>query len=337
MKAAFMGSDSVALPMLDHLYTAAPGGVVIDRVFTQPDRPSGRGMHLHQSPVKVWAQGKGLPVHQPRKCGEAEAMLLKETGIELVLVMAYGQLLPKAILEAAPMGILNLHASLLPRLRGASPIHTAVALGLPESGVSLMRIIPRIDAGPVAGSERVPIGSKETSADLHANLAEASVPLIDRSLPQLVKGRLSFEEQDESKATYCRIIEKADAHLDFAAPAELLANRVRAFQPWPGTSFPCRRTEIRILEAEVAAATAAATPGTILSAGSDGLRIACGSGILRVLRLQRPGGKPLPADAFLRGFPIDPKTRLESRPMRPLEAHKPFPYRRKRNSPAGNT
>lgn len=332
-----MGSDPIALPVLRHL--VGPGRSAFDlcAVYTQPDRKSGRGMKLRANEIKTWALEEGLPVHQPLKCGKEEADRLKELGVELILVMAYGQILPRRILEVAPLGTLNLHASILPRLRGASPIHTSVALGLEETGVSLMRITPKMDAGPVADVERVVIEPSDTSADVHAKLALACVPLMDRCLEPIAEGTLAFREQDPAQVSYCRIIEKSDADLDFTQPAASLANRVRAFTPWPGSRFPYHGKEIHILEAEAADDSASLEPGTLIIDPAGSLRIACGTGILIVKKLQRPGGKPLPTEAFLRGFHMESGGVIESREMRALESPLPFPHRRRGNSAGGNT
>ncbi|MEX0331332.1 MAG: methionyl-tRNA formyltransferase [Puniceicoccaceae bacterium] len=329
MRLVFMGSDPIVLPVLQHLHRESPAGFELVSVYTQPDRRTGRGMHLQPNAIKQWAMDAGVDVRQPVKCGQEDAEYLRENGIDVVVAMAYGQILPKSFLEAPTMGTLNLHASLLPRLRGASPIHTAVALGHQETGLCLMRIIPKLDAGPVADCEKVSILKEDTVADVQKKLAEAAPVLMSRGLTRLAGGELEFLEQDESAVTYCRIIEKTDCHLDFNQPAVELYNRIRAFQPWPGTAFPVKGTEIRILEAELEQSTADASPGTVLASPDGGLRIACGTGILKALCLQRPGGKPLPADAFLRGFPIAEGQCLESRPMRELEAREPFPYKKK--------
>ncbi|MEX0325261.1 MAG: methionyl-tRNA formyltransferase [Puniceicoccaceae bacterium] len=329
MKLVFMGSDPIVLPVLQHLHRESPAGFELVSVYTQPDRRTGRGMHLQPNAIKQWAMDAGVDVRQPVKCGQEDAEYLRENGIDVVVAMAYGQILPKSFLEAPTMGTLNLHASLLPRLRGASPIHTAVALGHQETGLCLMRIIPKLDAGPVADCEKVSILAADKVTDVQAKLAQAAPVLMSRGLALLAGGELEFSEQEESEVTYCRIIEKTDCHLDFNQPALDLHNRVRAFQPWPGTSFSFEGTEIRILEAEVEESSIDANPGTVLPGAGGGLRIACASGTLKALSLQRPGGKPLPADAFLRGFPIAVGTCLESRPMRELEAREPFPYKKK--------
>lgn len=329
MRVAFMGSDPIALPMLDDLFNRKPAGCELGVVFTQPDRRHGRGMHLKANAIKEWALERGIDVEQPGKCGEAEACLLADRGIDLILVMAYGQILPKCILECAPAGILNVHASILPRLRGASPIHTAVALGLPETGVSLMEIVPKLDAGPVADMERIPIGEDDTVAEVIQAMSMATVRLVSRGLERLVEGSLEFVEQDPERVSYCRILEKTDRHLDFNESATMLHNRIRAFQPWPGTSFPYGDMEIRIHAARIDRSSSEEVAPGMINSGHEGLRIACGDGWIVPLKLQRPGGKPLAVEDFLRGFPLGHGITLESRAMRPLEADSPFPYKRK--------
>ncbi len=330
MKIAFMGSDAIALQMLKHLQAKRSSEIEIDCVFTQPDRRAGRGMKLRMNAIKQWAAGEGLEVLQPAKCGIEEAQLLKDRGIELVLVMAYGQILPKVLLEAPPRGTLNLHASILPRLRGASPIHTAVAIGLKETGVSLMQIIPKLDAGPVADVEQVAIEKSDTSAEVREKLSAACVPLMDRNLPRIASGEITFLEQVEEEVTYCRIIEKSDNHLDFTRSASELHDRIRAFQPWPGAAFPYGDTELKILQAEVDYCPGHGLPAGTIQLDAEGqLYIYCGRDRLRLNKLQRPGGKPLETEVFLRGFPIQDGELLKSRQMRPLEDKVPFPYKRK--------
>ncbi|MEX0323384.1 MAG: methionyl-tRNA formyltransferase [Puniceicoccaceae bacterium] len=330
MKIAFMGSDAIALPMLKHLREEQAAAVEIDCVFTQPDRRSGRGMKLRMNAIKEWAIEEGIDVFQPKKCGADEATLLSDRGIELVLVMAYGQILPKVMLAAPPKGTLNMHASVLPRLRGASPIHTAVAIGLEETGVSLMQIVPKMDAGPVADVQKVSIDPDDKTSQVWDKLAAACIPLIDRNLSRIVSGELEFIEQDDGQVTYCRIIDKSDNHLDFNQPASELYNRIRAFQPWPGTTFLHRDIELKILEAEVDQLPKHGQPNGSVGLDADGkLSIYCGEDRLRLLKLQRPGGKPLETEVFLRGYPISDGELLQSREMRPLEGPVPFPYKRK--------
>jgi len=330
VKIAFMGSDPIALPALRYLHREWASSAPLVGVFTQPDRKTGRGMKVQANPVKQWAESEGIPVHQPLRIDESVFELIDREPVDLVLVMAYGKILPEAFLDRVKGGTCNLHASLLPRLRGASPIHTAVALGLPQTGVSLMRVIRKMDAGGVADAETVPILPEDTSPDVIQKLADACVPLLKRNAESLLSGTLSFSDQDETQATYCRIIDKSDAHLDFNAPARELANRVRAFTPWPGTSFRHRDQEIRICAAEAETLSMEnAEPGTVRIDANGTLLIACGNGALRVRSLQRPGGQPLDSAAFLRGYDLPDNTLIESRAMRPLEASRPFPHRKR--------
>lgn len=329
MKIAFMGSDPIVLPMLDFLQSDKCADADIVVVLTQPDRKTGRGMRLQANEIKKWAEQHSIEILQPLKCGQTEADYLHNEAIDLVIVMAYGQILPRCILEVTQNKVLNMHASLLPRFRGASPIHTAVALGLEKTGVSLMEIIPKLDAGPVADFEEVLIGKESTVVELMDLMAQASVALVQRGLDRLVSGNLEFVEQDLDKVTYCRIIDKNDRHLDFNRPATDLHNRIRAFQPWPGTAFPVGDLEIRIVAGTIEQWDENHDePGTV-RLDTAGMTISCGQDLIRPRILQRPGGKPLPVNDFLRGFPIIDGSVLLSREMRPLEGKSPFPYRKK--------
>lgn len=318
----FLGSDPIALPLLDWL--AGPGAALAEvvGVFTQPDRPAGRGQQVRTNPIKAWAEARGVPVHQPARLTPDAHAALAALAPDLGLVLAYGHILRDDVIATPTRGMVNLHASLLPALRGASPIQTAVALGLRETGVSLMRIVRRLDAGPVADVERVPIGPLDTADVVEGRLGRACVPLLARTLPRLAAGELAFTEQDEARATHCRKLVKEDGAIDFSRPAAELAARVNGLHPWPGCAVPCAGGPLRLALADVvdgaADAGPAVDPGTVIGADAEGLRVATGAGILRLRRLQRPGGRLLPAPEFLRGFPLPPGTRWESRPMPPL-------------------
>lgn len=314
-----MGSDPIALPMLEATFGREGGAVTLAGVFTQPDRPRGRGHQVRGNAIKEWAIGRAIPVYQPERCDEAAIGCLAQMRPDLVLVMAFGQLLPKAMLEMLPGRFLNLHASRLPRLRGASPIQTAIAMGLEETAVSLMRMVPRMDAGPVADVEPVAIAEDANVARLSAALGQACVPLMGRAFAAIESGGLVFTEQDPDQVTYCRILSKEDAHLDFHASARELERRIRALNPWPGPRFPYGGQELRIHEARAVEATLAEVPGTLLESGPRRLVVACGSGCLDIGVLQRPGGRALPTEAFLRGHPMECGAILESRPMEALE------------------
>lgn len=324
LRLVFLGSDAIALPALDWL--AGSGGVEVTAVFTQPDRPAGRGQRVEPNAIKRWAAARGLPVHQPERLREPELELLRAAAPDVALVFAYGHILRPAFLDLPRLGTLNLHTSLLPRYRGASPIQTAVAGGERETGVSLMRLVPELDAGPVADAERVPVGPLDTAADVEAALAAACVPLLRRALPALAAGTLAFREQDHPQATFCRRLAKEDGSLDFTRPAPELAARVNGLHPWPGCATEWGGQPLKFgLADAVAGAPAGAAPGTVVGADADGLLVACGTGLLRVRRLQRPGGRMLPAGEFLRGCPLPAGSVLPSRPMPPLVATAPFP------------
>lgn len=326
LRIVFMGSDAIALPMLNWLVGEGSGASVV-AVFTQPDRPVGRGQKVQANAIKLWAQARGIPVHQPEKLREPELATLTGYGADLALVMAYGHILRDAFINAPRLGTLNLHTSLLPKYRGASPIQTAVASGERETGVTLMRIVPALDAGPVADVEKVAIGSRDTALDVEAKLSAACVPLIARALPKLAAGTQEFCEQDHAAATFCRKLEKADSALDFARPAAELAARINGLFLWPATAVELAGQPIKFGAAEVGqpGGDQALAAGSVLGADKDALLVATGAGVLRVLRLQRPGGKMLEAGEFLRGFPIPTGTLLTSQPMPELVAPRPFP------------
>ncbi len=314
----FFGSDTIALPLLKWLAGEGREFGRIQAVFTQPDRAAGRGQGVRPNGIKLWAEAHSLPVHQPERLGEPERRTLADLGPDLGLVMAYGHILRDEVISIPRLGMLNLHASLLPSYRGASPIQAAIASGDRETGVSLMRIVRRLDAGPVADRESVPIGARDTAADVEDRLSRACIPLLARALPVLARGALAFAEQDEKAASYCRKLVKEDGVLDFSAKAAALAARINGLFPWPGCSFPIAGAPIRVGLAEPAETAGGAVPGTVLGTDAEGLLVATGEGAVRLLRLQRPGGRMLSAPEFLRGFPIPAGTVLPSAPMPPL-------------------
>lgn len=322
----FMGSDPIALPLLNYLHEKAADRVELSGVFTQPDRPAGRGMKLRPNAIKEWSLARDLPVRQPeRRCGPEDERWLREMGVELLLVMAFGQLLPRSFIETPARGSVNFHASLLPKLRGASPIHTAIATGEPETGVSLMRIVPKLDAGPVLDSESVPILSEAQAPEVIDRLAAACVPLLDRNLNALCAGRAVFEPQDERAVTYCRRIAKEDAKLDFRRPAQALHDQIRAFQPWPGALLEVGGAALKIGKARVHAAIDGnhGNPGTLLIENSR-VFVRCGEASLELLALQRSGGRMLPTTEFLKGFALESGTIASSHEGTPLVAKQPF-------------
>jgi methionyl-tRNA formyltransferase len=321
---AFMGSDPIAIPLLDWL---AEGGAECARlvgVVTGPDRPAGRGQEVRPNAVKAWAAGRPLAVMQPGRPDEAALGALAALRPDIVLVAAYGHILRDAFIALPRLGTLNLHASLLPRYRGASPVQAAVASGDAVTGMTLMRIVRELDAGPVAGEERVPIGPLDTAAEVESRLAAAAVTLLARSLPLLERGQLSFAVQDHASASFCRRLTREDGVLDFCAPARALAARINGLSPWPGVACDVAGVQVKFGLADALDGGPAGPPGSVLGADALGLLVATGLGVLRVRRLQRPGGRMLDAPEFLRGFPVAPATPLPSRPMPALVAAKPF-------------
>lgn len=318
LRVVFLGSDPIALPLLAWLAGEGAASARVVGVFTQPDRAVGRGQKVRANAIKTWAQLQGVPVMQPEKLTPEVRAELAGLAPDIALVMAYGHILREDFIATPRLGTLNFHTSLLPKYRGASPIQTAVAAGERETGVTLMRIVRRLDAGPVAGAERVAITPLDTAVEVEARLAAACVPLLARALPALAAGSLAFREQEEGAATYCRKLVKEDGVLDFSARAPDLAARINGLFPWPGCAVEVAGEPIKFGQADVAEAAAAGRSGDVLGADAHGLLIATGDGTLRVRRLQRPGGKMLPAGDFLRGHPLPAGMRMPSHPMPPL-------------------
>ena len=320
LRVVFLGSDPIALPLLDWLDREGRSIAEVVAIFTQPDRPVGRGQKVTANEIKTWALARRLPVFQPETLSPEVRLELAALHPDVALVMAYGHILRDDFIATPTLGTLNLHTSMLPKYRGASPIQTAIACGERETGVSLMRIVRRLDAGSVADVERVAIAALDTALDVEKKLAAACVPLMARSLPRLREGNLPFVEQDESAATFCRKLTKDDGTLDFSVPAAELAARINGLFPWPACSVEMGGQAIKFGLADALDTTGGgdAVPGEVLGADRDGLLLATGDGTLRLRRLQRPGGKMLSAQDFLRGFPVAPGTRLSSQPLRPL-------------------
>lgn len=317
LRIVFLGSDPIARPLLDWLSSAASGADVV-AVFTQPDRPTGRGQKIVPNAIKQWAMERQLPVHQPERVGAEALAILREHRPDLAIVMAYGHILKDDFIAVPRLGTLNFHTSLLPAYRGASPIQTAVASGERITGVTLMRIVRQLDAGPVYDAERVPVEPTDTAIEVEAKLASACVPLLARCLPGISAGRLPPKEQDHAAATFCRRLAKEDGVIDFRVGAPELAARINGLFPWPACSVEIGGQPVKFGLA--VAADGVGVPGEVLAGPSDRLRVATGAGVIEVLRLQRPGGRMLPAGDFLRGFPIAPGTILPSTPMPALVA-----------------
>ncbi len=322
LRLVFLGSDPIARPLLEWMAGEGSAIAQVIGVFTQPDRPTGRGQKVQANAIKQWARQRALPVHQPEKLTADVRTALAEMAADVALVMAYGQILRDEFIATPRLGTLNLHTSLLPKYRGASPIQTAVAAGERETGITLMRIVRKLDAGPIADLARVSIQQLDTALDVERKLAAAAVPLLARALPRLAGGTLAFTPQDESAATYCRKLEKGDGALDFTAPAAVLAAHVNGLFPWPGCTVEMGGLTLKIGLADVASAASpeglvspGTGPGTVVGCDAQGVLVATGAGFLRMRQLQRPGAKMLPASEFLRGFPLPAGTVFPSRSM----------------------
>ena len=318
LRLVFLGSDAMALPLLYSL--AENEHVEITGVFTQPDRPVGRGQNVQPNAIKLWALVHGLPVFQPEKITDDARAQLGALQPDLGLVMAYGHILRDEFLATPRWGMLNLHTSILPKYRGASPIQTAIANGESITGVTLMRIVRQLDAGPVADVEHIGINPLDTAEDVEAELAAACVPLVTRALRKLADGSLAFVSQDDRSATYCRKLRKEDGGLDFNAAAATLAARINGLFPWPSCSVSLGPQPIKIglADALPAPAVIPLLAGRVHGSDADGLLVETGRDLLRLRRLQRPGGRMLAATEFLRGFPVAAGTLLPSVPMTTL-------------------
>ena len=318
LRVIFAGTPEFAASALAAIHQA---GFAVPLVLTQPDRPAGRGMKLQASPVKRYALVHGMPVAQPpslRRTGkfpeQAAAAIdqLRATPHDVMVVAAYGLLLPQEVLDIAPHGSINIHASLLPRWRGAAPIHRAIEAGDAETGITLMQMDAGLDTGAMISVARTPITACDTTATLHDKLAAQGAELIVSALEKLEReGRLPATPQPEAGVTYAEKIGKHEAALDWQRPAQALARQVRAFDPFPGGVATLEDgTALKIWAAEPIDGVVHAEPGTIVEVGSDGVVVACGTGALRLTQLQKPGGKRLPAREVLAGATLDCGQRL---------------------------
>ena len=307
MRLIFAGTPEFAARALAALVHA---GHDIALVLTQPDRPAGRGLRLVPSAVKALAQERGLKVYQPASLKDEETRArLRTLAADAMVVAAYGLILPEPVLAIARLGAINIHASLLPRWRGAAPIQRAILAGDALTGISIMQMDRGLDTGPLLAAEPVAIAAEDTSASLQDKLAGLGARLIVTVLAQLERGQLSAEPQAAAGATYAAKITKAEAEIDWSEAASVIERKVRAFNPLPGASMMIRGVGLKIWRAGVSPAEGA--PGTILEAGAKGIVVACGAGSLCVLELQRSGGKKLAAAQFLAGFPLAAGERLE--------------------------
>ena len=294
-----MGSDdAIAAPLL-HWLKDNEGQYTFEGIVTQPDKPVGRGQQIEANPIAAWGKANGVRVQKPEKPGPEEVAWFKE--VDLVLVLAYGHLLKTDLLEAPRLPMLNFHGSILPKYRGASPIHGALLAGETITGITLMRMVKKMDAGPMLDTETVAIGARETLPSLKAKLAQACVPLLARNLDNIFANQLTWKEQDEASATYTRKIQKSDGQLDFTRPAVELERAFRAYQPWPGSFFEHKGVLLKVWDCFASSQESGAAPGT-LSVGNDAVAIQTARGTLHITEIQKPGGKRLPVREFSRGF-----------------------------------
>ena len=311
MRIAFAGTPEFAAVALDALQAA---GHEIALVLTQPDRPAGRGQQLQASAVKQRALALGLPLAQPRglrldgrfaEDAASARAALQQAAPQVMVVAAYGLILPAWTLDLPPAGCLNIHASVLPRWRGAAPIHRAIEAGDDSTGITIMQMDAGLDTGPMLLQATEPIRAQDTTATLHDRLAALGGRLIVQALHDLTAGRLQAAAQPTEGVTYARKIEKSEALIDWHLPAPVIERRIRAFDPFPGASFHCGGTVLKLWRAAPMpwpASSPALRPGTVLDAGKGRLAVACGDAtVLELLELQRPGGRRQGASAFVQG------------------------------------
>jgi methionyl-tRNA formyltransferase len=302
LRIVFFGTPAFAVPTLDALL-ASPHPVVA--VVTQPDRPRGRGHHVSDAPVKTRALAARIPVLQPDRLKDPEFMTnLTTLEADLGVVAAYGKILTDAVLAQPRLGLINVHASLLPKYRGAAPVHRAVIAGEPETGVTIMRVVKALDAGPMLASARRPIGPEETSEEVERDLALQGAALLVSTIDAMARGAASETPQDELQATYAPRLTKHEGVLDWSQPAGRIHDRIRGLHPWPlGFTFLNDRRVI-LRRSTVATSNQIAEPGVVVEASGDRLVIATGAGALAIGELQLEGRRPMAAREFLAGHPV---------------------------------
>ncbi len=293
----FAGTPEFSVPPLRALLD---GGYQVVGVYTQPDRPAGRGRKLQPGPVKRLAQERDVPVFQPRNFRDpAEVETLRGLRPDLMVVVAYGLILPRAVLDAPVRGCVNIHASLLPRWRGAAPIQRAVLAGDSETGITIMEMEEGLDTGPMLLKKATPIAPDETGGSLHDRLSLLGAEALMEALPGILDGSLVAEPQDDGLACYAAKLDKAEAEIDWRRPAAELDRQVRAFDPWPVAQTRYRDQVMRVWQARPLEGTVDAAPGTVVATGREGMDVATGDGLLRITRLQLPGKKAMETSAFL--------------------------------------
>ena len=305
MRIVFMGTPDFAVPSLEALIAA---GHEVCGVFSQPDKPVGRHQNkLKPTPVKECALAHDIPVFQPASLRDGEALAqLKELAPELIVVAAYGRLLPDEILALPPKGCINVHSSLLPKYRGSAPIHWAVVNGDKETGVTIMDVVAELDGGDILAQASTPIDPDETVETVHDRLAALGGELLVKTVAEIGDGTAKHVPQDPAQATYAPMLSRALSPIDWTQSARAIHNKVRGLNPWPATSTDVISGDtVKIYRSAVLDKTVSAQPGTIVAAGKEGIDIACGDGqVLRVLELQAPGSRRMAAADYLRGHPL---------------------------------
>jgi methionyl-tRNA formyltransferase len=308
LRTVFMGTPDFALQTLQGLIAA---GCNMVGVYTQPDRPKGRGKKLAPPPIKELAQQYDIPVYQPLKLRQPEAVAeLEALAPDLIVVVAYGQILPKSVLEIPAHGCINVHASLLPKYRGAAPINKAIIDGETETGITTMYMDVGLDTGDMLIKKTLSIGPEETAGELHDRLAALGHETMEETLQQLCAGTLQRQVQDDEQSTYASMMKKEDGRIDWSQSAQEIHNHVRGLDPWPG-AYTSLNGELLKLAKTSAEDTDGGKAGSVVSADSSGVRIACGSGTLLIKELQLAGRKRLAAADFLRGCSLEPGMSLE--------------------------
>ncbi|WP_437751985.1 methionyl-tRNA formyltransferase [Sorangium sp. So ce1389] len=300
MRALFFGTPAIAVPSLEALASIAN----VVGVVCQPDRPAGRGLELKAPPVKVKAAELGLPVVQPEKIRTPEfAAWVKDAGADVALVIAYGRILPKAVLEAPRRGCMNLHASILPRYRGAAPITWAIVGGEAETGISLMQMDEGMDTGPVYAVHRTPIGPDTTADELAVELGALAARVVREDLRRAVDGEIELTPQDHGAATHAPLLKKEDGRIRWDRSARQIHDHIRGMTSWPGAFTTIDGKALKVLAARVEseAAREEAPPGTVVMAGRGVVIVACGAGAIQILRAQAEGRKPLAAADLVAG------------------------------------
>lgn len=307
LRTVFMGTPEFALPPLEGLLAA---GVNLVGVYTQPDRPKGRGKKLAESPVKKLALEHDIPVFQPQKLRAPEAVAeLQELQPDLIIVVAYGQILPKAVLDIPQYHCINIHASLLPKYRGAAPINKAIVDGETETGVTTMLMDVGLDTGAMLVKMSLPIGPDETAGKLHDRLALLGRKAMEETLEQVCQETLKPEEQDDELSCYASMMKKEDGLIDWQKSATDIHNQVRGLDPWPA-AYTMLDGDVLKIAATTVEEDSNCAAGTVVSADKNGVRVACGSGVLVIGELQLPGKKRLHAVSFLSGKPLPTGTML---------------------------